>query len=153
MPEYFISWEQVDSQGGITSKYFEGEFIDYLTADAAATSLLNAWDAVTNSQFRNVRFGEKIDFTGVANVGTVFQRASYNVNKSGGGTAAFDIPDPVSTLFVAGTNDADINVVPFTNVITEFSGADSWRISDGEEISSANRGARTYTRSGRKNLR
>lgn len=153
MPEFYVSWTQVDTQNGRTSKYFEGEFADEPTGLAAANALLTAWDAATNSAFENVRFGQKLAFTGTQATGTVFQRATYNVNVNGGGKASFDIPDPITGLFVAGSNAANLAATQYANITSAFNGADSWRISDGEQITGTNTGARTYARSGRRNLK
>ena len=93
------------------------------------------------------------DVAGAPGAGsTVFENAQLSVNLNGTTKkGAMFIPSPVDAIMTG--NSVNTGALALTNFTDNFgSGADLWRISDGEYISNINSGKRVYQSSGSTNL-
>lgn len=151
MPDFRYTLYFRDSQEGETTRTFEGTFTDYATARASADAFLTDFQAVTSAHIYRDMLSEVTDIAGAPANCTVFEQAQISVDLDNGKKAVQNIPAPVSSAFVTGSNSVDIGATVVTNWFANIQ-TPNWSISDGNYAVDMNTGKRVYKKSGSTNL-
>lgn len=151
MADFTVTYIYEDANGGTTSKQFEGDFLDFAAASAAAIALYTPLAAASTAAIVGYTISQRLYTASVAAAGSnVFERAAATVElTTNNKLSSFSIPSPVPELFIG--NTLDYTLATWTDITDQF--ADGvWTISDGEHITGTKRGKRVFARSGNTNL-
>jgi len=143
----------IDRFDGETSKTFEGDFIDYAAASAAAGSLNTALGNASDAGIVEYTLAEVVPVaTAPGGDSNVFERVSATMDMGAGKKSNFQLPSPVDALFNG--NALDVANAQWLAVESELTaGGSGWFISDGENVVDTIAGKRVFVRSGSTNLR
>lgn len=144
----------VDTNNGTTTRTYEGDFTTTAAAETAANDLLTDVQALSDAAVIKRELTQVLDVASVAGANSnVFETAQFSTTlagKSGLFTGTF--PSPIESVFagnalIFGTgNEYDDFIANFVT------GADLWRVSDGDAVGATVRGKRTFRGSGKTNL-
>lgn len=153
MVDVLVTYTFIDVQGGTTTRSYSGTFTDIPTAVTASSNLMTDLQAITDAQIVKEELSVVTDIAGAPNAGsTVFENVQASVNLGGTNKkGALFVPSPKDAIMTGNSLDtADSLWTAFTDNFG--SGANLWRVSDGEYISATNNGKRVYRSSGVTNL-
>lgn len=152
MPEYRATLFFRDNNNGESTRQFSATFADDATASANMATMVTAFQNVTDAYLYKTELTKFEYVAGSANASSnVFERMSATVFLDSNKKANFQVPSPVESMFMAGTNILNPADTNWTTLMTQF-GTGLWTISDGEHITSTVTGKRRMVSSGRTNL-
>lgn len=152
MPDYTLTHDYLDANGGTTSKTYKGTYADYATARTAADTFTAAAIALTNAQMFKETFSEINEFAGAPQAASnVFERISATTSLVGK-TTKFNltIPAPIPTVF-AGNNLIFGTANEYDDYVANIAGG-GWTVSDGDVVGATITGKRIFRGSGSSNL-
>lgn len=144
-----VSFSFLDRFDATTSKRFQGDFVDYATASAAASALLTDLQSLTDAHVTKMTLTEVTPVAGAPGPDSnVFERISATVEIGTNKYANLQVPSPVEAAFSGNALNPVATV--WTDFIANF--ATAWTVSDGENVSDTIAGKRIFVRSGNTNL-
>lgn len=118
-----------------TTKRFEGDFLDFVTAQTALVLLVADLDALSESQVIAYSCSQKSDYAGSLVAGANNDAGiTLSVMKTDNEKAVLKVPAPIASVINA-DGTVDITAEEVTDYVDNWI-TGTWTISDGEEVDS-----------------
>jgi hypothetical protein len=149
MPDYRLTLQIRDSEGGETSKSHTGTFADFATARTAADALIVDYEAAMDAAVYGTTLAEtEAIATAPSGTRSVFRRVSASlslVDKTA--KANFKLPAPIAAINSAGSA-FDPTATAWTNLVANFQAGGGWQVSDGDVVQTTVGGKTQFDSSG-----
>lgn len=135
MPDFVATISLQDAYARRSVKRFEGDFVDFATAETALDALIVDLDALSEAEVYSFTCGRKTGHTGSLVAGAnIDSGITLSVMKTDGEKAVLKVPAPAPAV-VNGDGTVDIlNALVTAYVDNWITG--TWYVSDGEEVDS-----------------
>lgn len=135
MPDFQATITLRDAFTRETTKRFEGDFVDFVTAQTALVLLVSDLDALSDAQVIRYTCGQKADYAGNLVAGANLDEGiSLSVVKTDGAKATLKVPAPALSV-VNADGTVDITAALVTDYVDNWI-TGTWYVSDGEEVDS-----------------